>query len=195
MIGPGRLVLVVGPSGAGKDTLLARARALCRDNPTIRFARRVVTRPPSEAEDHDNLDEAAFAEAKAAGAFAFWWQAHGHHYGIPCSVDDEIRAGCTVVCNVSRATVPKLRTVYENTSVILVTAPAETLLKRLAARSRATDGTAEQRLARNDAFVKFDADDVIKNCGSVESGAARLLEIIGGNATAKSPAADDQVRR
>ena len=88
MIGPGRLVLVVGPSGAGKDTLLSGARALCRDNAEICFARRVVTRPSSDAEDHDSIDEAAFGDATARGLFAFCWQAHGHHYGIPRGIND-----------------------------------------------------------------------------------------------------------
>ena len=69
-IGPGRLVLVVGPSGAGKDTLLAHARAACRDDPDIVFPRRVITRPSSAAEDHDTLSDAAFDQAVGEGAFA-----------------------------------------------------------------------------------------------------------------------------
>ena len=83
LVGPGRLVLVVGPSGAGKDTLIAHARAACRQDATVVFPRRAVTRPASAFEDNECLSEADFRQAEANGAFAFWWSAHGHMYGIP----------------------------------------------------------------------------------------------------------------
>ena len=90
LIGPGRLVLVVGPSGAGKDTLIARARAACRDDATVVFPRRIVTRPASTFEDNEVMAQQVFEQAAAKGAFAFWWSAHGHSYGIPLSVDFDI---------------------------------------------------------------------------------------------------------
>src|SRR5690242_10907907 len=121
--GPGKLVLVIGPSGAGKDTLLNLARAACADDPTIVFARRVVTREASSAEDNEQMSPAAFHDARARGDFAIDWEAHGHAYGLPRSIEDDIRAGRTVVANVSRTVVAPLRHSYTNVAVVLITAP------------------------------------------------------------------------
>jgi len=178
MIGPGRLLLVVGPSGAGKDTLLAGARALCADDEAVVFARRVVTRPSSAAEDHDTLDDAAFRAAIARDAFAFWWEAHGHCYGIPRAIDDDIRAGHTVVCNASRGVVANLHNAYQTIEVVLVTAAADVLAARLAMRGRASDASADERLARNEAYRDFAVDYMIDNSGSIERGVAQLVELI-----------------
>ncbi len=67
LVGPGRLVLVVGPSGAGKDTLIAGARAACREDATVVFPRRVVTRPASSFEDNDFVSKSAFEQAAGEG--------------------------------------------------------------------------------------------------------------------------------
>ena len=108
-IGPGKLVLVVGPSGAGKDTLLGLAKSACADDKSIVFARRVVTREASSAEDNEPMSADAFREAQARGAFAIHWEAHGHAYGLPRGIEDDIRAGRTVVANVSRTVISALR--------------------------------------------------------------------------------------
>ena len=150
LIGPGRLVLVVGPSGAGKDTLIAGARAACRDDATVVFPRRVVTRPASNFEDNDFVSKSAFEQAAAKGAFAFWWSAHGHDYGIPLAIDFDIECGRTVVCNVSRTMVDVVRKRYAHVMTILVTAPKDVLAARLAARDRASDGQILERLSRSD---------------------------------------------
>src|SRR5262249_48957013 len=148
-IGPGRLLLVVGPSGGGKDTLIAGARTACGDDPSVVFPRRVVTRPPSSFEDNATLSEDAFRRATAQGAFALWWEAHGHAYGIPCPIEAAMGAGRTVVCNVSRAIVGAARRRYANVTAVLVTAPAEALQQRLAGRNRSSDGDIGSRIARS----------------------------------------------
>ena len=140
-------MLVVGPSGAGKDTLIAPARAACRDDGTVVFPRRIVTRPPSPFEDNEFMSEAAFEQAAAKGAFAFWWSAHGHLYAIPLAVDFDIEAGRTVVCNVSRTVVAALRQRYANVVTVLITAPREIFGRRLAARQRASDGRITDRMS------------------------------------------------
>lgn len=177
-IGPGRLILVVGPSGSGKDTLIARARAACRDDNTVYFPRRVITRPPSPSEDNDYLPPQAFNEALEHGMFAFWWDAHGLRYAIPIVADEEIAAGKTVVCNGSRSSVEGLRHRYANLFAVLIDAPAEVLKARLTARGRSSDGSLEQRLERNAALAGLVFDAAIDNVASPEEGAAKLLAII-----------------
>ena len=176
-IGPGKLVLVVGPSGAGKDTLLGLARAACADDSNIVFVRRTVTREASSAEDNEQMSPEAFREAQARGAFAIHWEAHGHAYGLPLSIEDDIRAGRTVVANVSRTVIPALRQAYANVVVVAITAPADVLATRLAMRQRGSDGNITERLAR--AVEDAEPDTTIINVSSAEYHARQLLRIIG----------------
>ena len=176
-IGPGRLVLVVGPSGAGKDTLLDLARAAFRDDRSVVFPRRVITRAPA-GEPHDSMDVEAFDSAAHTGAFALTWHAHELRYGIPAEIDAHIRAGRTVVCNVSRTIVVTARERYAEVRVVLVTAPPDVLTARLAARARGSDGDLARRLARSEGFAALTADCVIANVDAPEAGAAALMAVI-----------------
>ncbi|HZX84797.1 MAG TPA: phosphonate metabolism protein/1,5-bisphosphokinase (PRPP-forming) PhnN, partial [Reyranella sp.] len=65
-LGPGLLVLVVGPSGAGKDTLLAYACRQLTEHDVL-FARRHITRASDHTEDHLSIDFAAFEQGVAEG--------------------------------------------------------------------------------------------------------------------------------
>jgi ribose 1,5-bisphosphokinase len=178
-IGRGRLVLVVGPSGAGKDTLIAGARAASADDSTVVFPRRVITRPSTEDEDCDSVTEEMFRYAVASGAFALWWEAHGLCYALPCSINTDIRQGKTVVCNVSRTIVGFARRRYCFVTVVLVTAPPHVLIERLAGRGRASDGSIEERIVRAAAVGQdIEADVVIRNVGRPQVGVRRLLNVV-----------------
>ncbi len=145
---PGRLILVVGPSGAGKDTLIEAARLLLAADPAYVFPRRIVTRPASVAEDNVEAEEAPFLAARERGAFALSWCAHGHWYGVPATIDADLALGRRVVINVSRAVIGEARRRWPDVSVVEVTAPEEVLARRIALRGRPSDGNGSQRLAR-----------------------------------------------
>lgn len=179
-IGPGRLVLVVGPSGAGKDTLLGLARAACAGDRSVVFPRRVVTREASAFEDNEQVGFETFRQARASGGFAVHWEAHGHGYGLPRAIEDDLRAGRTVVANVSRTVIDAVRHAYATVTVVSITAPPEILQRRLAARARDSDGQVEDRLKRAVSDAAAVPDLTIINIGSAEHHARELARIIKG---------------
>ncbi|WP_208642200.1 phosphonate metabolism protein/1,5-bisphosphokinase (PRPP-forming) PhnN [Methylobacterium terrae] len=168
----GGFVLVVGPSGAGKDTLLRLAREALAGDPRYVFPRRLVTRPPSIHEDNEAIGEEEFAKGEAEGRFALSWRAHTLGYALPASSAALALDGHVVVCNVSRRVVAEARRRLPGVTVVEVTAPPEVLAARLAARGRPEDGDLGARLSRSASVV---ADLVVVNDRAPEAGAARLL--------------------
>jgi len=180
LIGPGRLVLVVGPSGAGKDTLLGLAKAACAEDPNIVFPRRVITREASASEDNEEVSAGTFQEALSRGEFAMHWEAHGHCYALWRAIDDDIRAGRTVVANVSRTVISAMRSAYADVVAVLVTAPPNVLAERIALRARGSDGRLDQRLNRRIEDVSAAPDVTIVNVSSADYHARQFVRIVKG---------------
>jgi ribose 1,5-bisphosphokinase len=179
-MGDGVFVAVVGPSGAGKDSLIAYGRGRLAGEGAIEFVRRVVTRPSDGAtEDHDSLSEDDFAAAEARGAFALSWRAHGLSYGLPAAVDRGIEAGHVVVANLSRAAIPSLCRRYADVIVVEVVAAPEILASRIAGRARESVGDIAARLARQAGIDAGDATVVtLDNGGALEIAGERFVELL-----------------
>ena len=176
----GVFVAVVGPSGAGKDTVIGYAAERLSEDEGVDFVRRVITRPcDGSSEIHDTLADAAFDEAKASGAFALTWEAHGLKYGIPASVDDAIANGRVAIANGSRSAIPVLRERYANVAVVEITARPEILAERLASRARESRGEVLARLARAGA-IELSRPGVVSidNSGPREIAGERFVAIV-----------------
>lgn len=173
----GALVLVVGPSGAGKDTLIAAARAALADDPRFSFPRRAVTRAAMvELEDHDSIDANEFGRQKLRGAYALDWEAHGLCYGVPAAIDATLTAGRIVVVNTSRKVIERAMEKYPECHVLLVTATPEVRAARLAGRGRETAGEIAARLGREGAPLPDGVPArLIDNSGSLEAGIVRFV--------------------
>lgn len=168
------LVAVVGPSGAGKDTLMAGARERLADDARFRFVRRGITRPAEAGgEAHEPLTEAGFAARREAGGFALWWAAHGLLYGIPRDIEDDLAAGRVVVANLSRGVLADAS--RYRLRVLEITAPVPLRAARLAARGREDVADIAARLAREAALpAGLDVETVV-NDSDVATGVARVL--------------------
>ena len=170
-VGRGTLFLVVGPSGAGKDTLIAAARQRLPGEAYL-FARRVVTRPAEVgAEAHEPATAAEFAALAQAGGFALRWSAHGLCYGIRTDIAEALAAGRHVVANVSRRIVAPARARFAPLAVVEVTAAPEVLAQRLAARGREGAASIAERLARADAVPVEGPVRRIDNSGDLAAAA------------------------
>jgi ribose 1,5-bisphosphokinase len=177
--GTGVFVAVVGPSGAGKDSLLRLAQEMLSGDPAYTFVRRVVTRPENDDESHDTLSDEAFAKAENAGEFAVTWSANGLRYAVPASARSDVMAGRVVIANASREAAHAIKAVFARTIIIHVTASVETLRARLLARGREEADAVEARLARSLMLEQaFTADIRIENNGALETAAKQLLNAL-----------------
>jgi len=176
----GRMIVVVGPSGAGKDTLMAYAAERLQDRIDVTFVRRVITRESDAGgEDHDAVCEADFQRMAQSGSFAVRWEAHGLYYGIPAGTLQQIRQGKIVVANGSRSALPHFKSAFPGMLVINVTARPEVLAARLAARGRESHDEILRRLQRNAPALLDEYDVVtINNSGSVEEAGAAMVEAL-----------------
>lgn len=177
----GQLVVVVGPSGAGKDSLLKSAQTHFKSNPRIDFVRRVITRECDPAtEIHDSVTEDQFKQQQAQGLFSVWWQANDLYYGLPSSVHTQIENGCVMIANGSRGALDDIRSQFPNLTTVHVTASEEILAQRLARRNRESTEAIAQRMRRNSRLAPITGSDVviIDNSGELQIAIDRFIALI-----------------
>ncbi len=142
----GQLIAVVGPSGVGKDSVMA---GLVAADPAIQLVKRTITRPADlGGEDYTPITPADFAALAKEGGFCLHWQAHGLSYGLPAQVLDDVQAGQTRLANLSRSALTEADQIFPNLKVLNITASVETLAKRLAGRGRESAPEIAKRLAQ-----------------------------------------------
>ncbi|MDE0334068.1 MAG: phosphonate metabolism protein/1,5-bisphosphokinase (PRPP-forming) PhnN [Defluviicoccus sp.] len=173
----GTLFLVVGPSGAGKDTMIAGARAALEPGGRYVFPRRAITRPAGAGgEDHEAVSPEAFVAREAGGGFFATWNAHGLAYGLPGCIPATLESGRHVVVNVSRSILAEIAGRVSPMVAIEVAAPPEIRARRLADRAREDKADAARRLARDGAPLP-DRVTVrrVVNDGAPEDGVERFV--------------------
>jgi ribose 1,5-bisphosphokinase len=188
----GTMIVVVGPSGAGKDTLIDFARERLAADPGIVFVRRTITRASTAgSEDHEAVSDAAFEARARAGEFAVHWQAHGLHYGIPVATRALLASGKTLVANGSRAALQRFAAAYAHIQIVAITADPDVIAARLAARGREDSEGIAQRLSRSvPAWSLADDHITIDNSGTLDDAGARFVACIRKTAGAASLAHD-----
>ena len=184
---PGALLVIVsGPSGVGKDTVI-QSLCIVPTQPERWFIVTCTTRPRREYEvdgvHYHFLSVDDFERRRAAGGFLESNYVHGHWYGTPRDdVRQALAAGRDAILkiDVQGAAVVKQK-VPEALLVFLVPPSLEDLFKRL--RSRATETADELDIRQRNAAVELarqeDYDHVVRNeTGEVAKTAARIDEII-----------------
>ena len=185
----GRFFAVVGPSGAGKDTLIDFARAALADSEDFAFPRRIITRPhDAGGEDHIAVSREEFDRLRMSGGFMVHWEAHGLGYGIPAEVEALLADDVHVIANLSRGAIEALCKRVDRVHVIHVTAPLEIIATRLAERGRESGGDIKERLARAGYELPTIAPvTTINNAGTPEAGGAELVHVLKQNSRSAGP--------
>lgn len=176
-----KLYFLVGPSGVGKDTVLAQLKKhqYSRAQPLV--AHRYITRPVKEDdENHIELSEYDFDRRKKSGLFMFDWQSHGYQYAVGREVKKWLKSENSVIVNGSRNYLAAAREIYPSLVPVWMTVSEEILRERLYRRDRESADKIEARIQRNHELDELKPDDCvyINNNQSVEDTIGQFLALL-----------------
>jgi guanylate kinase len=179
---PGRLIVLSGPSGVGKDTVLTELRRL---DPSLRYSVSYTTRKPRPGEDdgvaYSFVDEPAFRAMADRGEFLEWAEVHGQLYGTS---EERVKAaldrGEDIVLKIDVQGAAWIRPRIEGAIFIFLLPPStEELRRRLVARD--TEDTTALELRVNNAVAELasgaEYDHRVVN-DDVSHAAAEILDIV-----------------
>jgi guanylate kinase len=180
------LVIISGPSGVGKDTIIDALRQRDRD-PDYHYVVTCTTRArrPGEVDgvDYIFLDRATFAAQRAAGEFLEATEVHENWYGTPRrQVREALEAGRDVILKIDVQGAAIVKGKVPGALLIFIVPPSlEDLFQRL--RSRATETADELEIRQRNAAIELarqgDYDQVVVNeTGEVDRTAAEIEAII-----------------
>lgn len=200
---------IVGPSGAGKDTIMNAVHEVLKNNPEFLFVRRIITRKAgiNSFNDHDETSQnignednigvslEKFFELSQKASFSLQWFAHGIHYGLPMGIVDEVHKGKIVIANVSRAELEHAKELFGKVYVIEINAPIGILKERLLGRKREKITDIEERLKRANIPIQLPEGSkycYIDNSGNVKSAVDKMLSILQSLSSENQPLPDHQ---
>jgi len=157
----GTLFLVIGPSGAGKKTLIDGASAAHVGNEHYIFPRRYVTDPINAADkDHIPLSSDLFSQMLERGDMVLEWRTHNVRYGVPKAVAQHLERGRNVVVSVSRTVVDEARRRFSPVKILYISVDDETLARRLQQRDRESAAEIKRRVGLAREYL-ITGDDVV----------------------------------
>lgn len=184
---PGALLVVVsGPSGVGKDTIIEALRQRPRD-PDYHYVVTCTTRAPRPGEvdgvSYHFMTRDRFRALRDAGAFLEWAEVHGSWYATPrAEVRRALAAGHDVILKIDVQGAAAVKSTVPDALLVFVVPPSlESLFRRL--RARATETAEELEVRQRNAAIELaragDYDHVVVNDdGQVQRTARRIDGII-----------------
>lgn len=183
----GAYVLIVGPTGSGKNTLITAAREAI---PGLAFAVSATTRPmrPGEIDgvNYHFITHDDFTQKVAEGAFLEWAEYGGNLYGtLRSEVEPAIAAGKLILSDIEIQGVDQILASdlpeEERVSIYIDAGPWEELVARITARGPMNPEDLERRRAHytEEAAFKDRADYVVDNCtGKLEEAKVSFISIM-----------------
>jgi ribose 1,5-bisphosphokinase len=148
-----QLIYTIGPSGAGKDSVLTWLNQVLSPRSAVHFARRVIDRPViSNGEEHESLSTEDFVAQRDQQEFALHWSANRHLYGVRNTELESLKCGKWVFVNGSRGYLESALAQFPSMVVLHITAPRNVLESRLLARNRESAEQIAERLCRSETF-------------------------------------------
>ncbi len=144
---PGRLIVLTGPSGVGKGTLM---QALLKRHPELYYSVSVTTRSPRpgeiNGENYYFISRTKFEQLVSQGEFLEWAEFAGNYYGTPReAVLNQVRSGNLVVLEIELKGARQIRTSFPSALSIFILPPS---LNELESRIRGRAQDSEEAIAR-----------------------------------------------